>query len=282
VRDGAWHHLALTKSGDQVALYVDGRRVHHAGGAPSQPATMPWHFMRNGPFEGKVTGDADEIAMFDRALSPAAIAAHYRTGVRDRAPVTTIEAPTATNKAMPLLRFRADRGSTAFRCAFAASGQTAPFAPCRSPLRPPPLADGSYRLVVYGIRRGYADSRLVERTVTVDTVVPQLSVTLRSASLRKGIRTGVICSERCTIEASLTVRGGAAKRLKSRKGRPVVIAHVLRPIAGAASKTLVVRVDPRTRRALRQVRPLQAALRITATDAAGNARVDRRVLTLAP
>ena len=282
VRDGAWHYVALTKSGDRVALFVDGRRVHRAGGAPSVPATMPWHFMRNGPFEGKVTGEADEIAMYDRALPADTIAAHYRAGVRDRAPVTTIEAPAATNKPVPPLRFTANRRGTSFRCAFAASGQTATFAPCRSPLRPAPLADGSYRLVVYGIRDGYTDSRLAARTFTVDTVVPTLTVSAPSASLRKGVRTTAVCSERCTIEARLTVRGKAAKRLKSRRGRPVVIGRLLRASAAARPAKLVVRVDRRTRRALRQVRPLHAALRITATDAAGNARVDRRVLTLAP
>jgi hypothetical protein len=59
-----------------------------------------------------------------------------------------------------------------------------------------------------------------------------------------------------------------------------VIGRVVRTLAGAAPRTVVVRFDGRTRRALRRVRPLRAVVRITATDRAGNARVDRRELTL--
>jgi hypothetical protein len=77
VRDGTWHHLVATKSGAQARLYVDGVGVHSAGGADADPARMPWHVMRNGSNNAFSEGEADEIALYNRARSAAEVKRHY-------------------------------------------------------------------------------------------------------------------------------------------------------------------------------------------------------------
>jgi PKD repeat protein len=77
VRDGAWHHIAATKEGAGAALYVDGSLVHSGAGAGSEPAAGPWHVMRNGLHTVFSEGEADEIAMYTRALTAGEVRAHY-------------------------------------------------------------------------------------------------------------------------------------------------------------------------------------------------------------
>jgi PKD repeat protein len=74
-RDGRWHHLALTRDRDEVRLYLDGRRLTLGGGAPgTATAAAPWHVMRNGTTANQYArGHADEIAIYDRALTAADI-----------------------------------------------------------------------------------------------------------------------------------------------------------------------------------------------------------------
>ncbi len=79
VRDGEWHHIAATKNGSSVALYVDGARVHSAtNGTASDPAASPWHVMRNGTNPAYSAGEADEIALYTRALTAGEVQNHYR------------------------------------------------------------------------------------------------------------------------------------------------------------------------------------------------------------
>ena len=80
VRDGQWHHIALTKRGGRVAYYLDGARIDAGSGAPDEPATMPWHVMRNGPHREFSEGLADEVAIYGRALPRSAIEHHYDAG----------------------------------------------------------------------------------------------------------------------------------------------------------------------------------------------------------
>jgi hypothetical protein len=78
VRDGEWHHIAATKSGAAAALYIDGDVVHSsATGAGSTPATSPWHVMRNGTNAAFSEGEADEVALYARALSAEEIRRHH-------------------------------------------------------------------------------------------------------------------------------------------------------------------------------------------------------------
>jgi hypothetical protein len=77
VRDGSWHHLVATKDGDEATLYLDGELVHSDTGAGSTAAALPWHVMRNGSNPVYTKGDADEIVLYERALTAAEVREHY-------------------------------------------------------------------------------------------------------------------------------------------------------------------------------------------------------------
>ena len=79
VRDGEWHHIVVTKSGSSAALYVDGTQEHSTSGATTSgdPAASPWHVMRNGTNDAYAAGEADEIALYTRALSAGEVQSHY-------------------------------------------------------------------------------------------------------------------------------------------------------------------------------------------------------------
>jgi hypothetical protein len=80
IRDGQWHHLVATKSGTSARLYLDGSEIHSGGGAGSTPAASPWHVMRNGTNQNFSEGEADEVALYTRALSAAEVKAHHDLG----------------------------------------------------------------------------------------------------------------------------------------------------------------------------------------------------------
>jgi Concanavalin A-like lectin/glucanases superfamily len=77
VRDGAWHHIVATKTGAAAALYVDGQRVHSGNGAGPDPVAQPWHVMRNGAYTVFSEGEADEVALYTRALTGDEVLAHH-------------------------------------------------------------------------------------------------------------------------------------------------------------------------------------------------------------
>jgi hypothetical protein len=77
---GAWTHLAATWDGTVVALYVNGTKV---GDAPMTVDTQAGDFymgaLPNDPYR-ILTGAVDEVAVYDRALSAAEIAAIVTAG----------------------------------------------------------------------------------------------------------------------------------------------------------------------------------------------------------
>ncbi|HEV3136689.1 MAG TPA: LamG domain-containing protein, partial [Pirellulales bacterium] len=75
----AWHHIALVRAGDDVKVYLDGDVA-----SPEIQATAAKNFNASqiflgtrsdgfGPFQGRL----DEVAVFDAAVAPAQIAAHF-------------------------------------------------------------------------------------------------------------------------------------------------------------------------------------------------------------
>ena len=74
VRTG-WHHFALTRNGEDVRLYVDGVRLQLPANSPGTGVSAaPWHVMRNGSTATQYTrGGADDVAVYDRALTAADI-----------------------------------------------------------------------------------------------------------------------------------------------------------------------------------------------------------------
>ncbi|MGH2799093.1 MAG: BNR-4 repeat-containing protein, partial [Thermoleophilaceae bacterium] len=77
VRDGTWHHLVATKSGGAARLYVDGEVIHSGTGAASDVAALPWHVMRNGANAVFSEGEADEVALYTRALTADKVRLHH-------------------------------------------------------------------------------------------------------------------------------------------------------------------------------------------------------------
>lgn len=285
VRDGAWHHIVLSKDGSAVALYIDGRRVFFGTGATNAPAVMPWHVMRNGPFRQHSSGNADELAFYDRPLPASTIRAHYRAGVRRLVPQTGISGlRKRTNDSTPVASLSASR-SAKFRCALTRPGRLASIRNCGSTTFLSGLEDGRYSFTAYAVgRRGYADPTPAKRSFTVDTVRPSLTVQTGERGLRDLIRRGLpltaSCSEFCRLRARLVLSGTSSRRAKLSRGRPVEIGRVTGKARAGATARLRVRVSLLARKRMARLRAAKVTLRISATDLAGNSRGVRRVFTL--
>ncbi len=113
-----------------------------------------------------------------------------------------------------------------------------------------------------------------------DRVAPTIRLRVLSSRLasvrRSGLRVRIACSEPCTVRASLTVDAALARRLRLPQrtlGR--ADARIV-----ATTKTLVVKLGSRARRALRTRRSLRTTLTVTATDASRNSRKTRRAVRL--
>src|SRR5215211_884779 len=72
VRNG-WHHFVATKNGGSADLYIDGQLVHSATTAGTTASAMPWHVMHNGILNQYSAGRADEVAVYNTALSATTI-----------------------------------------------------------------------------------------------------------------------------------------------------------------------------------------------------------------
>ena len=284
VRDGAWHQIAVTKAGSSVAIFVDGRRIHTGSGASNRAPTMPWHIMRDGPFEDHTQGQADEVAIYNRRLPMATIRAHYLDGVARHPPVTTAAGPDGpTNQSTPVFRLGAKTRGATLRCSLSGPGVTPVLGPCGAAASFGHLNDGSYELTAYAIdASGHPDPSPLRRRFTVDTVLPSLALTAPPRvprSLRtRGLLLRAACSESCTVTARLSVTASAASRLHLNKGHRATLGSVQVRISGAHSKSLRVRVTARVRKRLRGKRAPAATLHVVARDLAGNVRAERREL----
>ncbi|MEC8253469.1 MAG: DUF1553 domain-containing protein [Planctomycetota bacterium] len=76
--DGEWHHVAFTRDqqSGKLALFVDGQLAGENTGS-KRPLTTPDDLVigRSRPGGGGFRGDLDELTFYDRALSPAEVAA---------------------------------------------------------------------------------------------------------------------------------------------------------------------------------------------------------------
>jgi hypothetical protein len=84
---GGWHQLVLTKArtpADRplVSLYVDGELVRSQEFATEGASSVaPWHVMNNGAVSDQYSeGRADDVAIYDVALTAGEVREHYRLG----------------------------------------------------------------------------------------------------------------------------------------------------------------------------------------------------------
>lgn len=79
LKNGNWHYVVVTDDGASIALYIDGQpRASSgtlAGGASVTDATI--YVGRTGAGTGYFDGVLDEVAVYDAALSPERVYAHF-------------------------------------------------------------------------------------------------------------------------------------------------------------------------------------------------------------
>ena len=79
--DGAFHHVVMTYDGANLALYVDGNAAQSTAIALALPAlSYPFYVGVSGQGPAYFSGSIDELAVYDKALSAARIAAHHTVG----------------------------------------------------------------------------------------------------------------------------------------------------------------------------------------------------------
>jgi TolB-like protein len=87
VSPNAWHHVAFSYDGGQLTFFMDGRidkRVDLAGDLTHGNGStyIGWDPKAVGGYHSPINGLLDELAVYDRALAPEEIAAHYANGLR--------------------------------------------------------------------------------------------------------------------------------------------------------------------------------------------------------
>jgi hypothetical protein len=118
-----------------------------------------------------------------------------------------------THNRRPTFRFSSSKPGSTFRCRLDGDG----FAPCRSPYRPPALADGRHTFSVTATdAAGNGDATPAARTFTVDTHAPTLSGLQASAQAHHHERIRFRLSEPAkvvlTIARCRTVRHRRCRR----------------------------------------------------------------------
>ena len=80
---GRWHHVVLTRDGDQIAVYLDGGESPEISGTMprSVPAGLPVFIGGRSDSLFNFCGQIDEVAFYDRALTPAEIKRHVQAAL---------------------------------------------------------------------------------------------------------------------------------------------------------------------------------------------------------
>jgi hypothetical protein len=77
---GKWHHVVATYDGTNLKLYVDGAKTVVSDSRPQQPIPRPFFFGTKNEGGGELLGAIDEVAVYDKALTDAQVATHYKAG----------------------------------------------------------------------------------------------------------------------------------------------------------------------------------------------------------
>ncbi len=177
----SWHHVALTRSDDRIAIYVDGVLRAQASATPIEFGPSANGVGVGGPigsYDGWV-GAIDEIAFYDRPLDAATIEAHARAGddgappvARADPPVTGLQSPTG------IIHLVTGKAGASFRCSL--DGAAA--APCRPDYSLAKVSDGVHELRVLATSRtGVVQVAPTVLRLHVDATVPGTLMVLRLA-----------------------------------------------------------------------------------------------------
>lgn len=72
-----WHHVALVREGSEVVVYLNGERDLSGALAGTSPAhDERWYLAGRHDYESTFEGKLDEIAIYDRVLTPSEIRSH--------------------------------------------------------------------------------------------------------------------------------------------------------------------------------------------------------------
>jgi hypothetical protein len=180
---GRWHHIALARSADRIAIYVDGSI---AAEGPAQEVT--WSMYPTTIFVGGSTyggprlwrGGIDELALYDRALDGATIHAHARAGEDGRPPVTrTTPLFGPLQSPSPTVHLVTDKGGSSFRCGL----DGAPLTACSHDYAMHALAVGPHELRVEATDRfGLVEVTPAVLRFTVDPTLPHTIALVRLAA----------------------------------------------------------------------------------------------------
>jgi hypothetical protein len=105
ITDTAWHHIALTKDGTSLRLYIDG--IQRASFLSSTIPAVATHADREiligeDPWGNAFLGDIDEVRLYDRALTASEVLAlALLTGPTPTPTVTQTPVPTPSNTPLP-------------------------------------------------------------------------------------------------------------------------------------------------------------------------------------
>jgi len=178
---GSWHHIALTRSDDSIAIYVDGiARVQ----APATPVTFGETSYSIGvgarvnEYSGW-EGGIDEVSVYDRPLDAATVDGHFRAGDDGLAPVARADPPlTGAQPRSGVIRLTTGKAGASFRCSLDGAG----FAGCTPEYALQGIADGPHELRVLATSRtGIAQVTPTVLRFSVDARVPGTVAALRLA-----------------------------------------------------------------------------------------------------
>ena len=141
----SWHHVALTRADDRIAIYVDG--VLRARGVRDADRVRPERVRRRGRRPGRQLRAAgwaaiDEIAFYDRPLDAATIEAHARAGDDGAPPVARADPPVAgLQSPTGIIHLETGKAGASFRCSLDGAAS----APCRPDYSLAKVSDGVAR-----------------------------------------------------------------------------------------------------------------------------------------
>jgi hypothetical protein len=167
-----WHHVVATLSGLAMKLYVDGKQVNSGTLlAPRAASVTPLVFGRYASSASAYfSGLLDEIALYNAALSPDTIAAHFAAGADTTLPKTTLTAspPALTNKTDAVFTFTGSKTGLLFQCKLDGGNYTTcPAAGYTG------LAEGSHTLLIRATDRyGLLEATPVSFTWVIDLRPP--------------------------------------------------------------------------------------------------------------